>query len=148
MTHGLKWDRRFLDLARTVAGWSRDPSTQVGAVIVRPDRTIASLGYNGLPRGVADEPARLENRAAKLLMTVHAELNAVLAAREPLHGCTVYVWPFQPCAHCAAALIQAGVIRVVAPPTPPDLAARWADSIKAACAMFAEAGVDIRTTAA
>lgn len=143
-----KWDARFLDLARTVAAWSRDPSTQVGAVIVRPDRTVASLGYNGLPRGVADRRDRLEDRDSKLLMTVHAELNALLTAREPVHGCTVYVWPLPPCSHCAAALIQAGVAEVVSPEPPTDAAERWRASFVAAKTMFAEARVRVRTVPA
>ena len=29
-----KWDRRFLELAEQIAGWSKDPSRGVGAVIV------------------------------------------------------------------------------------------------------------------
>ena len=44
-----KWDARFLDLAVYVADWSKDPSTKVGAVLVRPDRTIAALGFNRFP---------------------------------------------------------------------------------------------------
>ncbi len=68
-----KWDRRFIELARHIAGWSKDPSTKVGCVIVNSDRTIASIGYNGLPRGVIDTPERLGLRDAKLAMTLHAE---------------------------------------------------------------------------
>ena len=41
-----KWNVRFLDLARFIAAWSKDPSTKVGAVLVRPDRTIAAVGFN------------------------------------------------------------------------------------------------------
>lgn len=44
-----EWDRRFLKIAREVATWSKDPSTQVGAVIVDPDQRVVSLGYNGPP---------------------------------------------------------------------------------------------------
>ena len=44
-----KWDRRFLKIAREGATWSKDPSTQVGAVIVDPDQRVVSLGYNGPP---------------------------------------------------------------------------------------------------
>lgn len=51
-----KWDSRFMDLARLVAGWSKDPSTQVGAVIVDPDKRIVSTGFNGFPRCVNDAP--------------------------------------------------------------------------------------------
>ena len=47
-----KWDRRFLKIAREGATWSKDPSTQVGAVIVDQDQRVVSLGYNGPPRGV------------------------------------------------------------------------------------------------
>lgn len=104
-----KWTARFINLASLVASWSKDPSSQVGAVIVRPDLTVASLGYNGLPRRVSDDPARLTHRDTKLLYTVHAELNAILSAKEPLDGCSIFISPFQPCAQCAAAIIQAGI---------------------------------------
>jgi len=46
------WHDRFFAMADLVGSWSKDPSTKVGAVIIRPDRTIASVGYNGFPRGV------------------------------------------------------------------------------------------------
>jgi len=86
-----KWIGRFVTMAAQVAEWSKDPSSQVGAVIVRPDKTIASVGFNGLPRGVNDDPARLGDRETKLLYTVHAELNAILAAKEPLTGYSIFV---------------------------------------------------------
>ena len=60
-----KWDERFIELARLVAAWSKDPSTKVGAVIVRPDRTVASVGFNGFARGVDDTEERLNDRALK-----------------------------------------------------------------------------------
>jgi dCMP deaminase len=41
------WDRYFLGVAEAVAQASKDPSTKVGSVIVRPDRTFVSFGYNG-----------------------------------------------------------------------------------------------------
>lgn len=133
-----KWQSRFLGLAEHVAAWSRDPSSKVGAVIVRPDKSIASIGFNGFARGVQDDPDRLEDRDQKLLYTLHAELNAILAAKTPLDGCSLFVWPFQPCAQCAAAIIQAGIINVFCPPSEPG---RWADSFSAARTMFHESGV-------
>jgi deoxycytidylate deaminase len=39
-----KWDQRFMDLAAHVSTWSKDPSTKVGSVIVRLDRTVVSRG--------------------------------------------------------------------------------------------------------
>jgi len=137
-----KWIERFINLAAHVATWSKDPSSQVGAVIIRPDRSVASVGFNGLPRAVSDDPARLADRDQKLLYTVHAELNAILAAREPLHGYSIVVYPFQPCAACAAAIIQAGISEVICPEVPD--ASRWADSFHAARTMFREAGTVVR----
>jgi dCMP deaminase len=136
----LKWDRWFLDLAHRVGAWSKDPSTQVGAIIVRDDRTIASLGFNGLPRGVVDSSDRYDDRATKYLMTVHAEANAIASARSSIEDCTVYVSPLHPCAQCAALLIQAGIKRVVAKENHrPD----WQDQFMVAATMFAEAGVRV-----
>ena len=103
------WHKRFFDLADLIGSWSKDPSTKVGAVIVRPDRTIASVGYNGFPRGVEDV---YTTRDAKLLRTVHAEANAILAAQESLRGYTLYVTPLHPCANCAAFIIQSGIKEV------------------------------------
>ena len=49
-------DTWALDLCEAVARRSRDPSTKVGSVILRPDNTIAAAGYNGFPRKVDDDP--------------------------------------------------------------------------------------------
>jgi dCMP deaminase len=139
-----KWVARFIKLAEEVSTWSKDPSSQVGAVIVRPDRTIASVGFNGFPRGVEDCHERITNRDTKLLYTIHAEMNAILSAKEPLTGYSLFVWPFQPCAHCAASIIQSGIKDVYCPFNAHlDSYERWADSFKAALQMFDEAGVRV-----
>lgn len=136
-----KWQARFSDLAKEVASWSKDPSSQVGAVIVRPDRSVASVGFNGFPRGVEDSQDVIADRNAKLLRTIHAELNAILAAKEPLFGYSIFVWPFQPCAQCAAAIIQSGIKEVYCPYNDHLAQERWGESFKAALQMFDEAGV-------
>jgi dCMP deaminase len=135
-----RWDRRYLGLAQHVAAWSKDPSTKVGAVIVRPDRTVASVGFNGFPRGVRDLAERLNDREAKYAYIVHGEKNAIIHARERLDGYTLYVWPFMPCADCAGAMIQAGISRVV---SIRSYEPRWAQSFAFTEAMFAEAGVEL-----
>lgn len=137
------WDSRFISLAAHVAGWSKDPSTQTGCVIVRPDRSVASVGYNGFPRGVEDIPKRLSDRTTKYAMVVHAETNAVLSAYERLDGCTVYVHPWPPCSSCAGILIQAGIKRVVAPSPTAEQLERWGDSFAIAATMFDEALVTL-----
>jgi dCMP deaminase len=135
-----KWDERFIRLAEHISTWSKDPSTAVGSCVVRPDRTIASLGFNGLPRLVEDSPDRLHDREKKYPLTIHAELNSILNAKEPLAGCTLYVFPFHPCSACAGAIIQAGITRVVAPVSDNP---RWTTSFELAAMMFSEAGVAV-----
>jgi dCMP deaminase len=143
-TIDIKWQGRFIKLAEEVSTWSKDPSSQVGAVIVRPDRTIASIGFNGFPRGVDDGNHRITNREVKLLYTIHAEMNAILSAKEPLKDYSIFVWPFQPCAHCASSIIQAGIKEVYCPFNAHlESYERWADSFKAALQMFDEAGVSV-----
>ena len=139
----LRWDVRFLSFAKHISEWSKDPSTQVGAVAVR-DRRVLATGYNGFPQHIADLPGRLLNREEKLLRTVHAEANIVAqAARNgvSLDGSTVYVWPFLPCNACCTLLIQAGFTRVVAPEI--DIPDRWLKSFTASKDMFSEAGIEL-----
>jgi dCMP deaminase len=124
----MNWDQYFLRIAAVAASKSKDPSTQVGAVIVRPDRTIVSVGYNGFPRGVADTPERLNDRPTKYSLVVHAEMNAILSARESLNGYTLYTVPFMPCDRCFVHVIQAGIKRVVFPPATPSQQDRWGDA--------------------
>jgi dCMP deaminase len=136
----LKWDLRFLGIAREVSHWSRDPSTKVGAVAVR-DKRVLALGYNGLPSGVQDLSERLENREIKYLMTSHAETNLLTYAAKDgvsLNQCTCYV-TLHPCSHCAAQLINSGVRRIVVPVQ--EIPDRWKTSFNIAQTMFQEAGV-------
>lgn len=135
-----KWDGRFLRLAELIAEWSLDPSTQVGAVIVDPDRRVVSLGYNGLPHGVADTFERLHNRDLKYKLMVHAERNAIIFAQRSLRGCCLYTWPFMPCVPCAGMIIQAGITRVVAPASDNP---RWQSDFVLSRVLFREAGVKL-----
>jgi dCMP deaminase len=110
-----KWDLRFLDIAKQIAAWSKDPRTKVGCVIVDNDHNQLSGGFNGFPRGVLDDD-RLEDHDTKLRISVHAEANAVATAARNGHSLkqsTAYI-TMQPCPQCAALLIQSGVTRVVA----------------------------------
>lgn len=133
-----KWDIRFLELAQLVSTWSKDDSTRVGAVIVDPANRVVSVGYNGFARGVADTPDRLDDRDVKLKMVIHAEENAILFAQRNLVGCTLYTWPFMPCASCAGKVIQVGIRRVVSLVSDNP---RWVQSFQLASQQFAEAGV-------
>jgi dCMP deaminase len=140
-----KWDRRFLALARHIAGWSKDPSTQVGCVVVGPDREIRSTGFNGFPRGIGDDSERLADRAKKYPLICHAEENAIMHAARigvALKGCSAYVtWP--PCTRCARSLIQAGV-QTVHYPAGVEIPARWVEDFETSTEMFREAGVQVK----
>lgn len=111
-----KWDRRFIELANHVAQWSKGPRKRIGAAIVRPDRSIASLGYNGPPRGFDDASFLRMTREEQHGVVIHAEDNAIRQAApgEDLSACTLYVSPLFPCAVCAQRIIDAGIRRVVA----------------------------------
>jgi len=136
-----KWDFYFLGMAEYVSTASKDPSTKVGAVIVAPDRRVVSTGYNGLPRDVQDLPERLDNRELKYQLIVHAERNALLFAREPLDGCTLYTTPFMPCSVCAGMIIQAEIKNIVSYHVDNT---KWLDSFKLSSILFKEAGVNVK----
>ena len=141
----MKWDQRFLKLAEHISGWSKDPSTKVGCVVVGEDREIRSTGFNGFPRGIADDAARLEDREQKYPLICHAEENAIMHAARiglSLKGCTAYVtWP--PCTRCARSLIQAGVVEVVYPEEI-EVPERWMADFDMSTNMMSEAGLNIR----
>jgi len=113
----ISWDEYFMGVALLAAQRSKDPSTQVGAVIVDNDNRILSTGYNGFPQGCSDDDFPWNRDSTdgetKYPFVVHAELNAVLNARgKSLYGSKLYVALF-PCNECAKAIIQAGVKEVV-----------------------------------
>src|SRR5256885_2126996 len=70
VSHPLQWDQRFLDMACLVEGWSKDPSTKTGAVILDAQKRVVSVGYNGFPAQVVDD-ARLQVRELTYEIIVH-----------------------------------------------------------------------------
>ena len=81
---GDKWDKRFLELAKHISLWSKDPSTKVGCVVVGEDREIRSTGFNGFPRGIEDDDGRLSDRSQKYPLICHAEENAIICMPQEL----------------------------------------------------------------
>jgi len=137
----VKWDTRFLGLAAHISAWSKDPSSQVGAVITEGNRII-SLGYNGFAAGVVDSKERLEDRECKLNLTIHAEENAMIFAKRDIGGCTIYV-THPPCPRCASKLIQEEIQRVVYIAPSADFLSRWAKDLRLSLEMYQEAGVAV-----
>jgi dCMP deaminase len=150
-----RWDDYFLDLALATARMSKDPDTQVGAVIVGPDREVLSSGFNGLPRGIRDTALRLYDKEEKLSLVIHGEMNAILnAARNGtrLRGTTLYfvatdssgaIWGGPPCVRCAVEIIQAGIAEVASLPFK-EGPSKWRASTEKAREVLTEAGVAIR----
>lgn len=135
----MTWNDYFMAMAIVASTKSKDPSSQVGAVIVDNDQRIVSAGFNGPPRGTDDEYG-FADRDRKLLRVLHAEENAILFAGKSLKGCSLYV-THHPCAHCAAVIIQSGIKSVFHLPVSKEFDDRWHDNMIEARCMFAEAGV-------
>ena len=124
-----KWDKRFLDLAALVASWSKDPSTQTGAVIVRPDKSVASVGFNGFPMTMPDHDTLYHNREEKYSRIIHCEMNAALFSHDTsMKGYTLYTVPFMSCDRCFVHMVQLGIVRFVYPKATEEQLTRWGDA--------------------
>ena len=121
-----KWDKRFMELAETVANWSScyQENRHVGAIVVK-DKHILATGYNGAPSGIVSCTERgeclrrVKNIASgtmqEVCYAVHAEQNAIIQAAKmgiSLEGATLYV-THQPCVICTRIIINSGIKRVV-----------------------------------
>ncbi|MCG7944967.1 MAG: dCMP deaminase family protein [Candidatus Thiodiazotropha taylori] len=138
-----RWDLHFLNIARETSKLSKDPSTQVGAVVVSRNRNILSSGYNGFPRGVLDTPSRYADREQKYKYTVHAEQNVIYNATYngvSLNGADLYVYGLPVCSECAKGVIQVGISKVVMPKL--EYPKKWFDSWQNTKELFREAKVD------
>lgn len=153
-----RWDRHFLRVALDNAAMSKDPRTQVGSVIVGPDREIRSAGFNGFPRGIADTFERLYDRDVKMKLVVHAEMNAILnAARIGIStkGCSLYlaatddtglVWGGPPCTRCVVEIIQSGISEIVSFGAK-AIPSRWHEDLAFARTLLHEAAIIYREIA-
>jgi dCMP deaminase len=140
---GNGWGKKYTNLAKEISTWSKDPSTQVGAVVVGAKGQLLSQGYNGFPRGINDTDDRLNNRERKYELVVHAEMNAIYNASlngVSLKDSTLYVYGLPICSECAKGIIQVGIKKVVAT-RPKIYNSDWDKSVKAAEALFREAEV-------
>lgn len=138
-----KWDQRYVDLAKQVSTWSKDPSRKIGAVAVGSKGQILAQGYNGFPRGILDSTERYDNREVKYKYVVHAEMNVIYNASfsgVSLDGSSLFVYGLPVCNECAKGIIQVGISRVliftdeIVPPI-------WTESFELTCEMFKEANV-------
>jgi dCMP deaminase len=87
-----------MDIAHEVAKRSKDPSTQVGCVIVNQEHKPISFGYNGMVQSCYEEHMTWE-RPMKYELVIHAEMNAILFAKEDLFNAKLYCTHI-PCVNC------------------------------------------------
>lgn len=112
------WDDYFMSIAKIVATRGTCDRLQVGAVLVKNNRIVAT-GYNGAPPGMPHcdgaDGHQMEN--GHCIRTVHAEENCILQAAvmggQGTIGATLYT-THSTCHHCFKAVAVAGVKRVVA----------------------------------
>ncbi|MDD5347950.1 MAG: cytidine/deoxycytidylate deaminase family protein [Candidatus Omnitrophica bacterium] len=126
----ISWDEYFMQIAHLVSQRSTCMRRNVGAVIVKDKRLLAT-GYNGAPRGLAhcleigcvrDKLKIPSGQRHELCRGLHAEQNAIIQAS--LYGTSVkdssmYVTN-QPCIICAKMLINAGINEIVIAAGYPD----------------------------
>lgn len=136
----IKWDKRFLEMAKLVSTWSKDKSTQVGSVIVDNKNRVVSIGFNGLPQGIEDSDDILDNRELKYRMILHAEENSIYFANQDLTGCTIYTYPMPPCIKCSSSIIQKGITKVVSVKNDNE---RWISEFEQSKEMFDQVGIEI-----
>ncbi len=105
-----KWSEYFIEMAHTAAIRSKDPSTQVGSVVVSKDNRVLGVGYNGMPEGY-NESSDLWERPTKYDHVIHAEVNAILNCSKTTRGAKIFVTLY-PCKECAKIIAAAGIKEV------------------------------------
>lgn len=111
----ISWTDYYIGIAQAAKLRSKDPVTQVGAVLVSSDNRIISLGYNGMPEGMNEISCWHED--CKDDLVIHAEVNCVgNAARSGVStkDATIYL-TLPPCLPCCRIIAAAGVAEVVFP---------------------------------
>lgn len=138
------WDEYFMQIVDLVKTRSTCLRRQVGALIVKDKRILAS-GYNGAPAGVShcEEVGCLREQLNvpsgtrhELCRAIHAEQNAIVQAAysgTSVKGATMYV-SLQPCSLCAKLMINAGIVKLVYRGSYPD---------ELSLSMLNEAGIEL-----
>jgi dCMP deaminase len=141
------WDNWFMGMVYDTARKSKDPSTKIGAVIVKDKRPIL-FGYNGLPQKVKDLPERMV-RPVKYKWTEHGERNAIYCGARfgiATDGTTMYTQSI-PCMECGRGIINAGIAKIVVHKQTEDLFSvhpQWIEDCNLSKSMLEEAGVEIQ----
>jgi len=138
-----KWDTRFINLAKEISLWSKDPTRKIGAIIVNTDKHIVGTGYNGFPVGIKDTQKRLNDKEFKRAISLHAEESAILNAKCNVENCKIYIYGLCCCTHCAALIIQSGIKEVYYKLSERGESEHWLANTKLARKMLKEAKIKV-----
>ena len=117
------WDEYFMSIVDLVKTRSTCLRRQVGALIVKDKRILAS-GYNGAPVGckhcaevgcIRNELNIPSGQRHEICRATHAEQNAIAQAAysgTSIKNATMYVTT-QPCVLCAKLCINAGISKII-----------------------------------
>lgn len=106
----ISWKEYFKNFSNIAALKSKDPSAQVGAVIVDENKRIISTGYNGFPEDCRDIYMSYD-RPEKYGSIIHAEMNAILYAKQKLDNTIIYITD-APCDNCLKHIIVSKIKKV------------------------------------
>lgn len=139
------WDEYFMDIVELIKTRSTCLRRQVGALIVK-DKRILATGYNGAPTGCSHclEAGCMREKLGipsgqrhELCRAIHAEQNAIVQAANSgtsVKGGILYV-THQPCVLCAKMAINAGIKKIIFKGEYPD---------ELSMSMLKEAGIDVQ----
>ena len=103
-------------MAHVIAERSKDPSTQIGAIVVDNNNVVVGVGYNGWPRWIKNDALPWTKEGSfentKYAYVCHAEENAIYNANNKTKGCKIYCVQF-PCNECTKTLIQTGIKEII-----------------------------------
>jgi dCMP deaminase len=104
----ISWEEYALLLAEVASKRSEDPYKKTGACVLRFDKSIAGLGYNGAPRGLEID---WSNRDERRKFVIHAEINALTHCKP--NELWLLACDLMPCSECMKTIAAYGIKRVV-----------------------------------
>lgn len=103
-------ESRYMGMAMWIASFSKDPATQVGAVVISEQNEFVGWGYNGPPKKNKHD---VEWEAPeKYYWIKHAVENALDYSLKSTQYCILYTTAI-PCARCMLRVCDSGIKRVV-----------------------------------
>jgi dCMP deaminase len=108
----ISWNEYFIEITKLIAKRASCPRKQVGALIVKNNKIIAS-GYNGSPKGMLHcSTAGCIIKNNHCTRVIHAEMNALLQAGKESQDAKLYCTCL-PCEICFKLCIQAGIKEII-----------------------------------